>query len=128
VDQLPETFFPSMVQKQVDKIYELRVFYLEGKFYAMAIFSQESAATGVDNRKNFEAEFPPRRVPYLLPQKVKGQLKQLMKKLKLNTGSIDILVTPNNEYVFLEVNPVGQFGMVSQPCNYYLEKRIAERL
>src|SRR5690242_5066843 len=82
VDQLPETFFPSMVQKQVDKIYELRVFYLEGKFYAMAIFSQESAATGVDNRKNFEAEFPPRRVPYLLPQKVKGQLKQLMKKLK----------------------------------------------
>jgi len=46
----------------------------------------------------------------------------------LNSGSIDILVTPNNEYVFLEVNPVGQFGMVSQPCNYYLEKRIAERL
>ena len=30
--------------------------------------------------------------------------------------------------VFLEVNPVGQFGMVSLPCNYQLEKRIAQYL
>jgi hypothetical protein len=34
----------------------------------------------------------------------------------------------NKELVFLEINPVGQFGMVSHPCNYYLEKRIAQNL
>ena len=128
VNQLPQTFLPSMVQKQLDKLYELRIFYLEEKFYAMAIFSQESAATEVDNRKNFAAECMPRRVPYLLPQNIKSQLKKLMKKLHLNTGSIDMVVTPDKEYIFLEVNPVGQFGMVSQPCNYYLEKKLAETL
>ena len=128
MDSLPETFFPSMVQKQIGKQYELRIFFLEGEFYSMAIFSQESSATTVDNRKNFEAECMPRRVPFLLPEKIKKKLSDLMRGLKLNTGSIDMIVTKSNEYYFLEVNPIGQFGMVSQPCNYYLEKKIAESL
>jgi glutathione synthase/RimK-type ligase-like ATP-grasp enzyme len=128
IDSLPDTFHPSMVQKQIDKQWELRIFFLEGQFYAMAIFSQETAATAVDNRKNFDANCLPRRVPYLLPEKIKRQLCKLMTKLKLNTGSIDMIVTKSNEYYFLEVNPIGQFGMVSQPCNYYLEKKIAKSL
>ena len=49
-----------------------------------------------------------------------------MRKLKLDSGSIDIIVTNKGEYVFLEVNPVGHFTQVSSPCNYYLEKEIAE--
>lgn len=128
IDSLPGTFFPSMVQKQIHKQYELRIFFLEKKFYSMAIFSQETAATTIDNRKNFEADCMPRCVPYLLPDKIKKKLSLLMWELKLNTGSIDMIVTDSNEYFFLEVNPVGQFGMVSQPCNYYLEKKIAESL
>jgi hypothetical protein len=38
------------------------------------------------------------------------------------------LQTPDGREVFLEVNPVGQFGMVSAPCNYHLEKKVAELL
>lgn len=128
IDSLPDTFFPSMVQKQIDKQYELRIFFLEGKFYSMAIFSQETSATTVDNRKNFEADCMPRCVPYLLPEKIEKKLALLMRNLKLNTGSIDMIVTKSNQYYFLEVNPIGQFGMISQPCNYYLEKKIAENL
>jgi hypothetical protein len=37
-------------------------------------------------------------------------------------------VFPNGDIYFLEVNPAGQFGMVSTPCNYYLEEKIAEVL
>jgi D-alanine-D-alanine ligase-like ATP-grasp enzyme len=48
-----------------------------------------------------------------------------MQKLKLNTGSIDMIYTNDSKFIFLEVNPVGQFGMVSKPCNYNLEKKIA---
>ena len=49
-----------------------------------------------------------------------------MDQLNLDSGSIDIIYSTNKEYVFLEVNPIGQFGMVSSPCNYYIEKRIAQ--
>ena len=51
-----------------------------------------------------------------------------MDNLDLNSGSIDIILTPDNKYVFLEVNPVGQFEQVSFPCNYGLFKEVAEYL
>jgi glutathione synthase/RimK-type ligase-like ATP-grasp enzyme len=51
-----------------------------------------------------------------------------MDKLNLLTGSLDILKDKNGKYYFLEVNPIGQFGMVSKPCNYYIEEQIAEFL
>jgi D-alanine-D-alanine ligase-like ATP-grasp enzyme len=51
-----------------------------------------------------------------------------MEELPLTTGSLDFIRTPGGRHVFLEVNPAGQFAMVSLPCNYRLEKRVAEYL
>jgi hypothetical protein len=51
-----------------------------------------------------------------------------MYHLRLETGSIDLIHTPDGRDVFLEVNPVGQFGMVSIPCNYGLERKVADLL
>lgn len=122
-----EDFFPSLVQNYIPKKYELRIFYLDGDFYSMAIFSQKDNQTNIDFR-NYNKARPNRRVPFKLPNEIEEKITLLMKKIDLNCGSIDMIVTPENEYVFLEVNPVGQFGMVSFPCNYNLEKRIAEYL
>lgn len=120
-------FFPSLIQKNIKKKYELRIFYIDGKCYTMAIFSQADKQTKTDFRK-YNFKNPNRNVPYKLPKEMVLKIKKFMNFMNLNTGSIDMIVTPNDEYVFLEVNPVGQFGMVSQPCNYYLEKKIAEYL
>lgn len=38
---------------------------------------------------------------------------------------IDLMVDLNDQYYFLEINPVGQFGMVSKPGNDYIEREIA---
>lgn len=121
------SFFPSLVQNKIEKKYELRIFYLDGRCYTMAIFSQKDNQTTVDFR-NYNDEKPNRTVPYRLPTGIAAKIKALMHKLDLNCGSIDMIVTPENEYVFLEVNPIGQFGMVSFPCNYHLDKIIAEYL
>lgn len=51
-----------------------------------------------------------------------------MQKLTIKCGSIDMVVNTKNEFVFLEVNPFGQFQQVSFPCNYYLELKVAENL
>jgi len=121
------TFFPSLIQNKIDKKYELRIYYFLGEFYCMAIFSQRDRQTSIDFR-NYNTIKPNRRVPFNLPNDVKIKLTKLMSKLSLDTGSIDMIVTPDNEYVFLEVNPVGQFSMTSFPCNYNLEKKIAKYL
>lgn len=122
-----ERFFPSLVQDYIEKKYELRIFYLHGDFQAIAIFSQEDEQTAVDFR-NYNHARPNRTVPFALPAKVRSDLDGLMKKLKLNCGSIDMIVTDENDYIFLEVNPIGQFGMVSFPGNFKVEKKIAQYL
>lgn len=121
------SFAVSLVQNYIEKKYELRVFYFEKLFYTMAIFSQNDSKTSVDFR-NYNKEKPNRTVPYKLPYEVEQKLINLMDKLDLNCGSIDMIVEKNNEYVFLEVNPIGQFGMISSPCNYNLERIIAKYL
>lgn len=119
--------FPSFFQEKLDKRYEVRSFYLDGEFYSMAIFSQRHSDTAIDFRR-YRYKDPSRSVPYRLPAEVEGRLRELMKALGLETGSLDIVRTVDGRYVFLEVNPVGQFGMVSAPCNYLLEKKVASAL
>ncbi|TAE69610.1 MAG: grasp-with-spasm system ATP-grasp peptide maturase [Bacteroidetes bacterium] len=127
IDKLSDTFEISLFQTEIKKKYELRIFYLKGEFYTMAIFSQLDQQTKIDFRK-YNDQNPNRNVPFNLPNDIKNKLKNLMNDCKLDTGSIDMVVDENNDYYFLEVNPVGQFGMVSYPCNYNLEKKIAEKL
>lgn len=50
LEKLPETFFPSLFQTCIEKIYELRIFFLYDDFYPMAIFSQSNDKTKVDFR------------------------------------------------------------------------------
>ncbi|HEX5726427.1 MAG TPA: grasp-with-spasm system ATP-grasp peptide maturase [Longimicrobiaceae bacterium] len=127
VAALPETVFPSLVQALVEKAFEVRAFYLAGDLYAMAIFSQADEQTAVDFR-HYNRDRPNRSVPYRLPDEVAEKLRALMRAVGLETGSLDLIRTPDGRHVFLEVNPAGQFGMVSHPCNYRLEKKVAEHL
>lgn len=125
--KLPDYFFPSLIQGEIKKKYEVRSFYLEGAFYSMAILSQSDKQTETDFRK-YNNEKPNRNLPYKLPFSIEEKLQNLFKMLNLNTGSVDLIVDNNDDYVFLEINPVGQFSMVSYPCNYYLENKIAKLL
>lgn len=123
----PEVFFPSLFQEMVEKAYELRVFYLDGRCWPMAIFSQADRQTQVDFRVYNDAR-PNRTAPARLPGSVQAAITRLMESLELKTGSLDLVRTPDGRHVFLEVNPGGQFGMVSEPCNYYLEREVARYL
>jgi glutathione synthase/RimK-type ligase-like ATP-grasp enzyme len=124
---IPNLFFPSLFQEKIKKKFEIRVFFLLGECYSMAIFSQNDDETKVDFRR-YNLEKQNYRVPYNLPENIKNKIKIFMKNQGLNTGSLDIILSEEMKYYFLEVNPVGQFGMVSYPCNFKLEKRIAEKL
>ncbi len=127
IADLPERFFPSLFQERLEKKYEIRVFYLDGQCYPMAIFSQLDSQTQVDFRR-YNRTRPNRTVPYRLPGDIAEKIAVLMASLELETGSLDLIRTPDGRHVFLEVNPIGQFGMVSRPCNYFLERRVAEAL
>ena len=127
IDQLPDRFGITKVQELLPKFCELRVFYFYGSCYSMAIFSQQNVNTSVDYR-NYDQKSPNRCVPYVLTRSQCSKIRNLMEALGLNTGSIDFVMLHTTQLVFLEVNPVGQFGMVDEPCNYKLHELIANKL
>jgi len=124
---VPEKFAISLFQQEIIKKFEIRTFFLAGEFYSMAIFSQNDEQTKTDFRI-YNNEKPNRCVPFKIPIEIESKLHELMKILDFESGSIDIIYGIDNNFYFLEINPIGQLGMVSYPCNYMLEKEIAKEL
>ncbi len=118
-----EKFQPTQFQEYIEKEFEIRTFYLKNICYSMAIFSQLNEKTKVDYR-DYDTSMPNRCVPFKLPTNIEMAIKELMNELSYDSGSIDIIYG-NDNYTFLEVNPIGQFGWLSENCNYYLEKVIS---
>jgi len=122
-----ELVAPSFMQEMINKKYELRIFFLFETLFSMLIYSQNDPQTKLDFR-NYNRSKPNRFVPYKLPENIKMNVLKFIRSSGLNTGSIDIICSDKNEYIFLEVNPSGQFSFVSFHCNYKIEKEIAKIL
>ena len=127
INMLPDVFFPSLVQEKLEKDYEVRIFYFLGQFFCMAIISQDNPQTKIDFRK-YDIKKPNRFVPCEIDSVTKTKIKEFMNNMNLNIGSLDFVKTISGELFFLEVNYMGQFGMVDFPCNYGIHKFIAETL
>ena len=124
---LPDYFPAALFMEYVEKKYEVRVFYIDGECYSLATFSQGDPLTEIDYRR-YNKQQPNRNASYELPEAMQLKIGSLMKSLNLKTGSLDIIVTPGDGFVFLEVNPVGQFLNIEELANHNLSARIAEYL
>ncbi len=124
IEELPDKLPFSFLQKKIYKDFEIRIFFLDGCCYSMAILSQLDEQTQTDFRKYNEVK-PNRMVPFMLPEAIDKKIIRLFDKLDMRTGSVDFIVDKKGDYYFLEINPVGQFSMTSAPCNYNLEKKVA---
>lgn len=117
---------PCLFQTYAEKSYELRITALEDRSVGIAIHSQNSEISKIDWRRyDFE------RVKYEkveLPQKVEDFCKRLIRHYGLSFGQIDMIVTPKGEYVFLELNPNGQWLWLEEQSRYNLTKDISENL
>ncbi len=126
MELLPEFFDLSIFQEKLEKQLEIRTIYLDGRTYSQAIFSQSREEATLDYRQGYDSGM--RMCNYTLPALVEEQVQKLMNELDLNFGSLDIVVTKDNRYVFLEVNPNGQYGAVSLATNSNIDYEVAKFL
>lgn len=117
---------PSIFQPYVPKQFELRIVAIGRRLFACAIHSQESARSKDDWRRHDPDHTPYR--PYELPADVAQKLLRLLDRLGLVFGSIDMIVTPVGEHVFLEINPNGQFDFVAQYSGLPIYEHLAAML
>ncbi|MCU7618504.1 grasp-with-spasm system ATP-grasp peptide maturase [Chryseobacterium sp. PBS4-4] len=127
LEKFPEKFGFTLVQELIVKKFEIRTFFLKNKTWSMAIFSQNDSQTENDYRR-YNNDKPNRNTLFQLPTDIEEKLRLVMSKLNLDTGSIDWIYADDNQFYFLEINPIGQFTNLSFTCNYNLEKEVAKLL
>lgn len=124
LDTLP--YCPMIFQRNIAKLYELRVIYIDGTFYTGKINAEASEAGKTDWRA--ANDIKPSWEPYVLPDTVCTALDTMMKNIGLYFGAIDIIRRKDGDYVFLEVNPQGEWGMIQRDLGYPIGETIAEKL
>jgi MvdD family ATP-grasp ribosomal peptide maturase len=120
-------FCPMTFQEKIAKALELRVIIVGKSIFTAAVDSQALEQARYDWRKQGLALLNSWQ-PHTLPPDVAEKLLQLMAYFHLNYGAIDIILTPDNRYVFLEVNPVGEFFWLEQCPGLPISQAIAEIL
>ncbi|MBA2653371.1 MAG: hypothetical protein H0U73_14080 [Tatlockia sp.] len=103
---------PGLYQTEIKKKYELRVTCFGRYIVAAKLDSQSHEVSKIDWRalqgENLDIQ------PYKLPTSIKNKLHNFMDKLGIVFGSFDFIVTPEDDYIFLEVNEQGQFLWVEE--------------
>jgi len=117
---------PSIYQEQIVKRCDVRVTCVGERLFAAAIHSQTDPSATVDWRKTDNPELPHSRLS--LPPTLDKQLLCLMKRLDLRFGCIDLVLTPDDEYVFLEVNPSGQWLWLDDQLELGISMAVAQWL
>lgn len=118
---------PMTFQEMLPKQLELRVTVVGQDVFSASIDSQSSDRATLDWRRDGVGLLEDWK-PYNLPEDVKGRLLRLMDYFGLNYGAADIIVTPDQRHVFLEVNPAGEFFWLERCPGLPISKAIASVL
>ena len=117
---------PMVFQELIPKACELRVAYVAGETFAGALDASGTSRGQTDWRRVAPEDCRWQRTQ--LPTEVAGGLQALMSELGLVFGAVDLICTPAGEYVFLEVNPGGEWGMLERDLGLPISEAIAKAL
>jgi glutathione synthase/RimK-type ligase-like ATP-grasp enzyme len=116
---------PCLFQQLIPKQYELRVNIIGERVWAAAIYSQERGETSLDCRHDLESL---RHTAVVLPPALEERCLKLHRRLGLRMSNLDVIVTPDGEHYFLELNPNGQFLWIEQQTGLPLCAALVDEL
>lgn len=115
---------PVILQEFIHDKTDIRVTVIGNKLFPVSITKNGENIYG-DWRKNAKDTLQYKAVS--LPFDISNTIIKLMNKLELLFGGVDLAFS-NGKYYFIEVNPTGEWGWLSQYGNIPLEKAIANEL
>lgn len=118
----------TFAQDYVPKKHELRITVVCDDVIACKIDSQAQADDEgkVDWRQGYEHDL--RHEIVQIPTRISNQCRAFLARMGLNFGCFDFIVTPGDEYIFLECNPNGQWLWIELFTGYDISKVIASNL
>jgi glutathione synthase/RimK-type ligase-like ATP-grasp enzyme len=97
---------PCLFQEYIEKRFEYRVTVIGDEFFAAEIDSQPREETRIDWRLAGGTDIYR---PGNLPAEIRERCMAYVKSYGLNFSAMDLILTPDGRYVFLENNPNGQW-------------------
>jgi glutathione synthase/RimK-type ligase-like ATP-grasp enzyme len=101
-------YCPMQFQSRVDKRLELRATVVGDDVFCAAVDSQRRTETALDWRKDGVGLLRDWE-RFTLPRDVEASLLRLVRSFGLGYAAADIIVTPDDELVFLEINAGGEW-------------------
>jgi glutathione synthase/RimK-type ligase-like ATP-grasp enzyme len=117
---------PAIYQRRVEKAFDLRVTVVGERLFACRIDSQGSERGAVDWRQAGPDSLPIHQCE--LDGEIAGKCLALMRRLGLDLAGLDLIVTPEGETVFLEVNATGQWLWVQEATGLPIASAIVDQL
>ncbi|WP_313157062.1 hypothetical protein [Sphingobacterium multivorum] len=114
---------PCIFQEEIEKQVEIRVTIVGEKVFAATVRSQDDNETKTDWRRK-KLKF----TKFELPINISNKCISIVKKLKLNFGAIDLILSPNGEYTFLEINPNGQWVWIENDTGLKISEALIDLL
>ena len=118
---------PATFQELLPKALEIRATVVGHRVMSASVDSQVSARAAHDWRRDGVRMIQDWR-PYQLPNDEEEKILRLMDYFSLNYGAIDIILTPDDQHVFLELNPSGEFFWLERTPGLPVSEAIADVL
>src|SRR5438876_11084737 len=115
---------PVIFQEYVPAVADIRVTVIGAKMFATAIIAA-AGSYDIDYRMDLGGA---RFEPIDLPAKTQEGIHALMRRLGLLYGAVDLRQTADGRYVFLEVNPAGEWRFVEERTGQPITDAVAELL
>lgn len=125
VDDNEVSMCPIYLQTHIRKKADIRVTVVGDKIFATLIDSQGMEQTEVDWR---QGEVVLKHSKVTLPSDIEDKCILLLRKLQLRFGAIDFILDKGDKYIFLEINPNGQWAWIEKQVGYEISNEIANLL
>ena len=117
---------PSTYQKNIKKELDIRITIIGKKVFATEIDSQKNTSSITDWRRSQDVNLPHRK--HKIAKNIEKKCVALVEKLGLQFGAIDMVLSKNGKYYFLEINPNGQWGWIEKRTGYKLTETLVDLL
>jgi len=117
---------PAIYQPLIPKRFDVRVTAVGSRLFVAEIDSQSDPEASVDWRHTADSHLPHYRSS--LPIEVEAGIHKLLSRLGLNFAAIDLIRTPSDQYIFLEVNPSGQWLWLDDMLDLGISEAVADWL
>jgi len=114
---------PCLFQNRIEKEVELRITVVGENVFSAGVDSQSNIETQVDWRK-CQLQF----FKYKIPSDIRNKCIEIVKRLNLRFGAIDIIKDVNGNYIFLEINPNGQWAWIETQTQLPISDAIINEL